>query len=442
MRQIFIDVTELTNWTGHLTGIQRVVYNTAQSLAAQKTHSLDVRFVYFNSATGSFTELEFLPEHHSFKGEESKLSEGASHLKIAARDMYVRLPYGLRSKITAQHKQAAKKIYHFGKNAYKGIRQKLQSQSKMTVDGKTPQAIAMGRSDVIISSGRIWDDPQHQAALIQLKQSYGVKLGYVIYDLIPIYQQHTFGPGLTVPYTNYLYDVLSHADLVFPISKSSERDLMRFASELGFVSTPKSQVIRLGDDLPSKSMNDYTQLFGDNFCICVGTFEARKNHQILYNVYKLAKEKSIDLPRLYIIGGKGWLTDDLRYFIENDSDIKDKIKLTTDIDDEKLSWLYRNAKFSVYPSQYEGWGLPVAESLAYGLPCVASNSSSIVEIASGDVVNFISPFDSNDILQTMQQLANSANNKKQRTLIKTNYKVTTWKSTASAVLKGLNSTEQ
>jgi len=69
-----------------------------------------------------------------------------------------------------------------------------------------------------------------------------------------------------------------------------------------------------------------------------------------------------------------------------------KIELLHHVDDADLAVLYQHAQFTVYPSLYEGWGLPVAESLAFGKYCLASNAASLPEVG-GDWVDYLDPWD-------------------------------------------------
>jgi len=94
--------------------------------------------------------------------------------------------------------------------------------------------------------------------------------------------------------------------------------------------------------------------------------------------------------------------------------------------------MYNNASFSVYPSQYEGWGLPIAESLMHGVPCIASHASSMAEIAPG-LVDYVSPFDSAQLLDKMVYLSGRVGNQKRRQEIKNGYKPTSWRQTAMQI---------
>lgn len=115
---------------------------------------------------------------------------------------------------------------------------------------------------------------------------------------------------------------------------------------------PPIEVVRLGDDfnfVSSKKPKDVNRV-SSKFIICVGTIEARKNHTLLYYVYKRALEKNIDLPDLAIVGRRGWQTDDIYNLIQNDPGINKKIHFFENRGDDELSWLYENCLFSVYPA--------------------------------------------------------------------------------------------
>jgi hypothetical protein len=120
----------------------------------------------------------------------------------------------------------------------------------------------------------------------------------------------------------------------------------------------------------------------------VGTIEPRKNHTVLYYAYKLAKTRSIMLPRVVIVGRRGWGSDDIVRILTEDPDVKDDFVLLLNTSDDELSWLYGHCLFTIFPSFYEGWGIPIGESVARGVPCLCSDSSSMVEIAEGHVAHF------------------------------------------------------
>lgn len=76
--------------------------------------------------------------------------------------------------------------------------------------------------------------------------------------------------------------------------------------------------------------------------------------------------------------------------VQNDKTVGEYIKFLHDVSDEELEWYYSHCKATIYPSFYEGWGLPVGESLGRGKLCLASNATSIPEVG-GDLVQYFDP---------------------------------------------------
>jgi hypothetical protein len=150
----------------------------------------------------------------------------------------------------------------------------------------------------------------------------------------------------------------------------------------------------------------------------------------LYYAVKAAAAEGKKLPKIVIAGRKGWLTDDVRYLMENDPDAKEVFVLVHGVSDKELAWLYQNCLFTVYPAFYEGWGLPVAEALCYGKFCLPSNSASLPEIA-GDLLEYYSPYDA---VTCMKLIYKYASDKKvlqgKEKEIKKTYKIATWDETS------------
>jgi len=95
--------------------------------------------------------------------------------------------------------------------------------------------------------------------------------------------------------------------------------------------------------------------------------------------------------------------------------------------------LYDHSLFTVYPSNYEGWGLPIAESVARGIPCIASNTSSMPEIA-GDIISYFSPNSTDECLQRVVELLDDDYRDKARHRL-AQYKLTSWDDTFQQVEK-------
>lgn len=124
------------------------------------------------------------------------------------------------------------------------------------------------------------------------------------------------------------------------------------------------------------------------YILMVGTLEPRKNHRLALDA--LAQLKAQGYPhRLLIAGGKGWLFAPITAAIET-LGLSNDVTFTGYVPDEELPALYSAADVLLMPSQYEGFGFPMLEAMACGTPVVASNASSLPELA-GDAARLIAP---------------------------------------------------
>ena len=241
----------------------------------------------------------------------------------------------------------------------------------------------------------------------------------VIHDLIPVTHPQYTTKLTRKSFGNYLAQVApSHPNFV-TTSKNTLADLKDYCRQAG-LAAPQAFACPLGDDpigadQPTKEVAD---LAGQPFILSVGTIESRKNHRLLLEAYQ---SDDGSLPILGIAGRVGWLADDLLDELKNHP----KIKLLTNTNDRQLAWLYQNCIYTVFPSLYEGWGLPVSESLAWGCPTLCSNAASLPEVG-GDLADYFDPNDSDQLLELMKKYLDSKTNLARRDEIKRHYRPRTW----------------
>ncbi|MFB0508911.1 MAG: glycosyltransferase family 4 protein, partial [bacterium] len=143
----------------------------------------------------------------------------------------------------------------------------------------------------------------------------------------------------------------------------------------------------------------------DSFIFTLGVLEPKKNVANLVRAYALAKKMNLGfLPKLVVGGSKeyGWKN---REFFQAVAEFKleDDVKFTGRIDNEDLSAIYQAATVFVFPSIYEGFGLPVIEAMACGTPVITSNTSSLPEIA-GDAAILVNPYEPREIADALFQV--------------------------------------
>ena len=118
---------------------------------------------------------------------------------------------------------------------------------------------------------------------------------------------------------------------------------------------------------------------GNDFWLSVGTIEPRKNQLGLARAYALYRENHEHPLPLVFAGGKGWLMDDFQKELK-ELGLLDHVILTGYVEDDELIWLYKNCFANLYPSFFEGFGLPVLEAMQFGAPTLASSTTSIPEV--------------------------------------------------------------
>jgi glycosyltransferase involved in cell wall biosynthesis len=440
--RILIDLTDLELWNGHHGGTQRVVYGIAKNFYLQPAGSKpEVLFVAFSAHDKSFHYTSFEPIYERVeatkKAAEPAGSPGPSISLKSRLKQFVRpyVPEQVRTSPAAR--KAAVRSLKLATRAVQSARTARSKYQKQAVVTASPP-VKFEPTDVVLMLGKPWDDLDIQRTLTAEKNKHNFKLVQVVYDLIICLQPQLHHPSLFTSYTQHMFEAVSASDLLLPISQSSANDLKEFSQRLN-LKQPTTKVIRLGDEI----IDETSQLAAkpdariqDQFIACVGTIEIRKNHMLLYYAYKLGLEQKLELPQLVIVGGRGWLSGDFQYLVEHDPAMKDKILILDTISDSGLSWIYRQCLFTVYPSMYEGWGLPVAESLAAGKLCLASSSSSIPEIA-GDLIDYFSPYDPGQCLAMIVEYLNPVELSQKELQIKHTYKPVSWEDTYQQISKAI-----
>jgi glycosyltransferase involved in cell wall biosynthesis len=151
-----------------------------------------------------------------------------------------------------------------------------------------------------------------------------------------------------------------------------------------------------------KALADVTS---GRFWLNVGTIEPRKNQRRLVEAYARYLALGGQPMPLVLAGGKGWLMEDFKKHLDA-LGITAHIILTGYVSDDELIWLYRNCYANLYPSLFEGFGLPVLEGMQFGTPTFTSKSTSIPEVA-GDAAILLDPEDTEGWAQAMLRVASN-----------------------------------
>ncbi len=290
--------------------------------------------------------------------------------------------------------------------------------------------VELGPRDLVFSLGGLWMINNFQATVTQARQRSRFQFISLIYDLIPIvtpqYVPDCLIEGAFVPTTEAQ---LRESAVTLTISEHSKLDVLKYAQER-FIPVGPVEVFTLGSDITpldaTASAHTKTQ-HSRPFVLSVGTIESRKNHYGMYQAWrKLIKTLGPDrAPDLVFAGKPGWHGENVLYMIKHDPLVKDKIIVKSGVGDRELDWLYKNCLFTLYPSLYEGWGLPVEESFIYGKMCVTTNVSSLPEVG-GEFAEYVEPEDVDGIVRAVIKGLDPAYRSGREALIRDKYKANTW----------------
>lgn len=256
--------------------------------------------------------------------------------------------------------------------------------------------------EVLIAAGTAWGHPWYFHGVNDLK-SQNVRVLTLVYDLIPILFQ-SFPIEVRISFMRYLFQTIMLSDSISTISHHTRKDLDEFAIRNGLIAAT-GPVTQLPGGFTEKALaessSDHTM--SKNYILMVGTIEERKNHLVALNAYKkLVATLGIDeTPDLICAGRLGWNISDFLDELSREPLVQQKVKLLTEgLNDMDLASLYRGALFTIYPSKYEGWGLPVSESLDFGVPVITTWASSLPE-AGGEFSAYVEPDNHHDLAEKM-----------------------------------------
>jgi glycosyltransferase involved in cell wall biosynthesis len=302
--------------------------------------------------------------------------------------------------------------------------QTLAQECLQRISGSAPVNFA-GEQDVLLALGAVWINDQLMAAIRQAT-SLGVRFVDLFYDMTPVLDAG-HAPELRPLFERYLALLSDCAIRVPAISQSSRRDLETYATDRGW-RVPAGEAT----GLPSGLIAGESTPPDFDYALMVGTIEARKNHLLAFQIWQelMRKHGKESIPKLVCVGKIGWNSDEFLKALEETNNLDGAIELRIDqVSDSELAQLYQGATFTIYPSSYEGWGLPVSESLYFGTPVVAANNSSLPE-AGGDLASYAHTGDLQDFVSVIERdMLNETRREEIRQRIKaTDLTQVTWES--------------
>ncbi len=242
--------------------------------------------------------------------------------------------------------------------------------------------------DTMLAAGLDWNT-RNIDAIIALKARTPFRLAMMCYDMMPVVFPRFYAARDIEVFTRFYRGAILCVDRFISISKCTTRDLIEFARAQG-QSGLDIRTEKLGSDVTGRigtpEMTLPAGLSAGRYVLFVSTIEPRKNHALLLRVWKrlaAGEQGGTGGFKLVLVGRRGWMTQDVLTAMTQDPVLVREVVHVADASDRTLKSLYAGAAFCVYPSLYEGFGLPVVESFAYGKPVIASSGGALPEAAGG-----------------------------------------------------------
>jgi glycosyltransferase involved in cell wall biosynthesis len=266
------------------------------------------------------------------------------------------------------------------------------------------------RSSIFLPAGAVLDHIDLFHGLDQSGIPFFFKTGksvVTIHDVIPLVLPWAFPPRHRWVLSLALARVRRQVDVVIVPSAAAAEDVVRYLN----IDRQRITIIPMGCDArfhPGMNVARMLELrqryaLPERYILFVGTLEPRKNIALLLQAFSLlVAERPEDDVQLVVAGGQGW-GDDRSIATMEVLNLRSRVIFTGFVEDDDLPDLYRGAQIFVYPSLYEGFGLPVVEAMTCGTPVVTSNRSSLPEVV-GDAALLINPTRPDDLAAAMSTL--------------------------------------
>lgn len=454
---LWFDVTDIRDWKyPYLTGIQRTIVSVLSELLRSRD---DIRLFAFVRSERILQQVDAhsLPlvvqtciRSSGGPNAGEAAAHGAGSIAAGAGSNSrpkVDLRRRLKKWIGNEATQALRDFRSSGKAVARILWRKIHSANPASSPRAavaplqiSPASILFRPGDICLSLSATWGLPLYGEVIAANKIQGHAKCINLIYDLIPTLFPQWMPPGFSDVVTLWARQQMENADLILTISNFQKGEISRYM-EAEKISPRSIEVVRLGDNpnfmasiAADKPLPLPRYIPDRKFVICVSSLDVRKNQSLLYQVWRrLAEGLGPDCPQLLLIGAQQLYVSDLLYQISRDRLVNKLVIHLDNVVDEELAWYYRNSEFTVYPSVYEGWGLPISESLSLGKYCIAGNMTSLPE-AGGDLVDYFDPLDFVGCHKLVHRALTDPGYVKQREqLIRANYVPYTWAETASHV---------
>ncbi|MEP4485950.1 MAG: glycosyltransferase family 1 protein [Halioglobus sp.] len=239
----------------------------------------------------------------------------------------------------------------------------------------------LARGDIFLDLDASWSDPYDIEQLFRQLKSRGVIIVKLHCDAVPVLFPEFSHPNTVFAFTENFTAALQYSDYWLCISHTVEQDLHKIAESLN-VGRPVTQVLPLGADfnLPATKEDVKLPTGLGKYVLCVGTLEPRKNYSLVLEVFERWCADGND-ANLVIVGKQGWNVAELASRLDQHPLANLRLFWLKQASDAEVDVLYKNAYLTLNLASYEGYGLPVVESLSRGCVTLCSKGGAMEEVS-------------------------------------------------------------
>lgn len=232
---------------------------------------------------------------------------------------------------------------------------------------------------------------------IESIRRHGAAFVPLIHDIIPVTHPEYARPGQAETHQRRMATTGALADGIIANSEATAQALAPYLAHRD--SQPPIVVAPLGIEKvpfsprPPATYRGPGAAYAHPSFVTLGTIEPRKNHLLLLHLWRdMAATMGADTPRLTIVGKRGWENENVVDILERCTALNGVVQEAGQLSDRQVAGLMRNARALLFPSFAEGYGLPLAEALALGVPAICSDLPALREVG-GDVPDYLDPLD-------------------------------------------------
>lgn len=245
--------------------------------------------------------------------------------------------------------------------------------------------VESSEESVFLDMDGVWNEDNKRNTLYSILKSNNYRIFTLVYDVIPILYSQYCNQNTLYRFMDYLTGVLKYTDVILTNTENTKKDIKELMEKTN-IESKKIEILPLGADFQTNCIIKDQSIQKEalkavskgKYILTVGTIEPRKNHQYLLDYF----DKYCDKNEINIIiaGREGWNVSNFMQRLKTHPAYNKRIFFIEKANDTTIDYLYKNAFIFVFPSYYEGYGLPIIEALSHGIITAVSDINVFKEI--------------------------------------------------------------